>query len=291
MGYQITRPDADQLRFNSSANGPVVLDDYLEAVELGGRTLAALLLDLFNGSGVLRTLATPAEVTSAINAAIAAAASQIAAAASQVAANDSAIAAAASATSIAGGPVTSVAGKNGVVTLTKGDVGLGSVDNTSDAGKPVSSAGQTALNLKADLTSNTFSGAQILSDQQVSRAMLKDNGMVFVDKGASGASTQTIDYSAGSHQKLTITGLVTMNAVTNWPPTGNTGEVLLELVNGAAFLISWTMAGTTQKWWKSDGTSVSTIGASGVTLQASGTDWILMWSTDAGTTTNFKVMR
>lgn len=46
--------------------------------------------------------------------------------------------------------VTSVAGKAGVVTLVKGDVGLGNVDNTSDANKPISTATQTALNLKYD---------------------------------------------------------------------------------------------------------------------------------------------
>ncbi len=46
--------------------------------------------------------------------------------------------------------VTSVAGKQGVVTLVKADVGLGNVDDTSDVNKPVSTATQTALNLKAD---------------------------------------------------------------------------------------------------------------------------------------------
>jgi hypothetical protein len=45
-------------------------------------------------------------------------------------------------------PVTSVAGRVGAVTLTKFDVGLGSVDNTSDVGKPVSTATQTALDAK-----------------------------------------------------------------------------------------------------------------------------------------------
>ncbi|MFZ1301478.1 MAG: hypothetical protein WAQ27_02775 [Candidatus Microsaccharimonas sp.] len=50
----------------------------------------------------------------------------------------------------AAAPVTSVAGKTGVVTLAKGDVGLGNVDNTSDAAKPVSTAAQTALDLKAN---------------------------------------------------------------------------------------------------------------------------------------------
>jgi hypothetical protein len=42
--------------------------------------------------------------------------------------------------------------------LVKADVGLGNVDNTSDANKPVSSATQTALNLKAPIASPTFTG-------------------------------------------------------------------------------------------------------------------------------------
>lgn len=54
--------------------------------------------------------------------------------------------------------VTSVAGKTGAVTLAKADVGLGNVDNTSDASKPVSSATQTALNAKANLSGATFTG-------------------------------------------------------------------------------------------------------------------------------------
>jgi hypothetical protein len=46
------------------------------------------------------------------------------------------------------GNVTSVAGRQGAVVLTKTDVGLANVDNTSDANKPVSTATQTALNAK-----------------------------------------------------------------------------------------------------------------------------------------------
>ncbi len=49
-----------------------------------------------------------------------------------------------------GGAVDSVNGQTGVVVLTKSNIGLSNVDNTSDANKPVSSATQTALNLKAD---------------------------------------------------------------------------------------------------------------------------------------------
>lgn len=59
---------------------------------------------------------------------------------------------------VAPGAVTSVAGKTGVVTLAKADVGLSAVDNTSDVNKPISTATQTALNAKAPLASPTFTG-------------------------------------------------------------------------------------------------------------------------------------
>lgn len=45
--------------------------------------------------------------------------------------------------------------------IVKGDVGLGSVDNTADAAKPVSTAQQTALNLK--LNSASYTAADVLS--------------------------------------------------------------------------------------------------------------------------------
>lgn len=62
--------------------------------------------------------------------------------------------------------VLSVAGKTGGVTLVKGDVGLGNVDNTSDLAKPISSATQTALNGKVDkvtgkgLSTNDYTSAE-----------------------------------------------------------------------------------------------------------------------------------
>lgn len=49
-------------------------------------------------------------------------------------------------------------GGTDVITVTKSQVGLANVDNTSDASKPVSTATQTALDLKANLASPTFTG-------------------------------------------------------------------------------------------------------------------------------------
>lgn len=62
-----------------------------------------------------------------------------------------------------GGGVTSVAGKTGVVFLVKADVGLGSVDNTSDIDKPVSTATASALAGKSD-TGHTHSGLSAATD-------------------------------------------------------------------------------------------------------------------------------
>lgn len=69
------------------------------------------------------------------------------------------------------GKVVSVAGKTGAVTLTKADVGLSSVDNTSDAAKPISTATQTALNGKA-ATSHTHIADDITNSTPVGRSLL-----------------------------------------------------------------------------------------------------------------------
>ena len=50
-----------------------------------------------------------------------------------------------------------------VAALTKSSVGLGNVDNTSDANKPVSTATQTALDAKLNLSGGTLTGALTLS--------------------------------------------------------------------------------------------------------------------------------
>ena len=51
-----------------------------------------------------------------------------------------------------------------VAALTKSSVGLANVDNTTDANKPVSTATQTALDLKANLAGPTFTGTVTTDD-------------------------------------------------------------------------------------------------------------------------------
>ena len=85
---------------------------------------------------------------------------------------------------------------NLTTSLTNSDVGLGNVDNTSDVGKPVSTAQQTALDLKANLAGPTFTGKVTMSDisandgsfNVVDIAALKVNGVSITQNGSGGAS-------------------------------------------------------------------------------------------------------
>lgn len=81
---------------------------------------------------------------------------------------------------ITSGAVDSVAGKTGVVVLAKADVGLGSVDNTSDANKPVSTATQSALDLKLNtsggtITANSSSAALTITQTGTGNALVVED--------------------------------------------------------------------------------------------------------------------
>lgn len=88
------------------------------------------------------------------------------------------------------GAVTSVAGRTGTVTLTKADVGLTSVDNTSDINKPVSTAQSTALSSKADLVSTKVPTSELASGTASSSTFLRgDQTWAIPPSGGGGAVT------------------------------------------------------------------------------------------------------
>lgn len=100
-------------------------------------------------------------------------------------------------------PVSSVSGRTGAITLTKTDVGLGNVDNTSDANKPVSTATQTALNGKAnsshthaatDIASGTIASARL---PQATEATLGGVQLASVIEATTGTDTTKAVTAAG----------------------------------------------------------------------------------------------
>lgn len=102
------------------------------------------------------------------------------------------------------GNVTSVAGRQGAVVLTKSDVGLSNVENTSDAAKPISTATQTALDGKegsfgAGTTSQWLRGDK--SWQAISKSTV---GLASVDNTADTAKPVSTAQQAALNLKANL---------------------------------------------------------------------------------------
>lgn len=76
--------------------------------------------------------------------------------------------------------------------ITKAMVGLGNVDNTSDANKPISTATQTALNLKAPVDSPIFTGTVSLPNGTITNEMI-ETGSIANNKLANSSITMSVD--------------------------------------------------------------------------------------------------
>lgn len=109
------------------------------------------------------------------------------------------------------------------VTLAKADVGLGNVDNTADADKPVSTAQQTALDEKVDkvtgkgLSTNDYTTAEKNKLSGIATgAEVNQNAFSNVKVGnttvAADAKTDTLEFVAGSN--VTITPDTTNDKIT-----------------------------------------------------------------------------
>jgi len=133
--------------------------------------------------------------------------------------------------------VNSVNTKTGAVTLDKTDIGLANVDNTSDANKPVSTAGQSALDDKVTKVTST--------DNAVARfdgtnGELQDSGVYITDSGQVGIGTASpandlhVDGSAKmrnvSIESLSITGDITTTGLDCAPTIASTGGTTIQVL-------------------------------------------------------------
>lgn len=113
--------------------------------------------------------------------------------------------------------VTSVNSQTGAVVLTKSDVGLSNVDNTSDANKPVSTATQTALNAKTTKYTATVGGSTSItvthnlgsSDVITQVRQASDNAVVECDITNATTNTVTLGFATAptaSSLKVVVIG-------------------------------------------------------------------------------------
>ena len=138
----------------------------------------------------------------------------------------------------------------------------------------------------ATLGANTFTGNQTGGDNKLVQWALQDVATTYLDKGTVSTGTVTFSFADASHQRLQVGGALTI-ALNGWSPTGNNATLMIELVNGASAAITWP----TINWIKSDGTTTTSFASNGVTLQTSGTDFVVLWTRNGGTTIFGKVIR
>lgn len=117
-------------------------------------------------------------------------------------------------TGLPSAPVSSVVGQVGAVSAAqiksavsygKGDVGLGNVDNTSDANKPVSTAQQTALDLKLAITGLAAAVAALSAGGISTLAFAKSDGGQVLGNTVAGSSL-TLTNVASENGSGTLSG-------------------------------------------------------------------------------------
>lgn len=119
---------------------------------------------------------------------------------------------------VSAGGVTSVNTRTGDIVLSKSDVSLGNVDNTSDANKPVSTATQIALNAKSDTNHNhTLAG---LSEKSYNSLTDKPNVAkeMLISKSTFNSIAEPGIYKNGATAKQ-ITGYRLMSNATDFQIT------------------------------------------------------------------------
>jgi hypothetical protein len=113
----------------------------------------------------------------------------------------------------------------------------------------------------------------------------------FTDKGTVSSGTVTITRSVdGDHIRLQVGGAITF-AFAGQPAAGQSGSILLELVNGGAFAVTMP----TINWIKPDGSFTTSISAyftaiGRAALQTTGTDFLYFFTRDGGSTVYGKLL-
>ena len=95
-----------------------------------------------------------------------------------------------------------------------------------------------------------------------------------------------IDLADGTIVSLTVAGDFTLS-ITGWFETGKYSELLLIMTNGDAHIVTWP----TINWLLSTGAFTTTFSENEAALQASGIDFVFLWTINGGTTVYGKIVR
>lgn len=176
--------------------------------------------------------------------------------------------------------------------VTKADVGLSNVDNTSDANKPISTAQQAALNLKANIASPTFTGTPRSTTATAGTNTTQIATTAFVKTAVDNSATTINDSIAAVAQDITthkadLAHVHWIGTATGTNTLTATYEAITALKNGlgVAFLntTSSTLATTLNinglgaiPILKADGNPVTNLKANGIyTLRYANGNFIL----------------
>jgi len=184
------------------------------------------------------------------------------------------------------GTVSGASGGTGVANSGK-TITLGG--NLTTSGAFASTFTMTAATTVTFPTTGTL--ATLAGAETFAAKTLTGESFTRVDKGTVASGTVTFDLSAGSVQRLQVGGALTITA-SNWAASGKRQYLTLVLVNGGSAAVTIT---PTINWVKPDGTFttaiatyMTAIGRTG--LQSAGTDHVVWWTDDAGTTIYGKVI-
>ena len=149
--------------------------------------------------------------------------------------------------------------------ITKTMVGLGNVDNTSDANKPVSSATQVALDLRAPKDSPTFTGTATVDALTATGAITAStSGIVFTDGAQLKKGVQSLTpIKTAVAANTTLDALGTdANTRDTLVPISGAYSVTFDTTGNAKYAI-----GSSIDFYQSSGTGATFVQGSGVTLQ------------------------
>lgn len=192
---------------------------------------------------------------------------------------------------------------NGVDTWANLDYFLGNVDNTSDANKPVSTAQQTALNLKSNIASPTFTGTVTTPAIIVSSETANTIAQIDANKNVKSLGTAIypslteLSYGKGVTSSIqtqlnllpfwiTIPGTPVRVGSTSFTITDTANANLYNLLLSRLTVIKWTDTGVTKQAMIVSATYASndvTITIIGDTLAASATMNTFKYSVEKAT--------